>query len=116
MRDMDKVFVLSLDTIPSLDELLHKMKVAPNGFGAVIVQYIYDNLFATSIDLKEEYKKYYSVEYSNFESFVVNKVGMNIDSSQLYKEHVLLIDWFMSLIDSRFEDNYLDLVLKTIRS
>ena len=114
MMKEDERFILSLDKIPSFEELLLQMKIAPVGFGSIVLGYIYKNIFSSSLDLKEQYFKYYSVEYHTFEEFIFKKVGIKASSSELARKHVLLIDWFMSLLDPSYEGNFLNTVINQL--
>lgn len=114
MKEKDKELVLSLDRIPSFEEFLNQMKVASTGFGAVILNYIYKNLFYHSIDLSEEYIKYYSVEYVTIDDYLLKKVGLQIPSSELRRRHILRIERLSSLIDPAYEENFLEMFLQKL--
>jgi hypothetical protein len=111
MKEKDKELVVSLDRIPNFEEFLNQMKVAPTGFGAVILKYIYKNLFFHSIDHKEEYVKYYSIEYDTIDDYLLKKVGLEITTAESSRRHILRIERLSSLIDPAYEDNFLEMFL-----
>jgi len=111
--------LLIQNTIPTFNEFLNVMGVQENCFASDVLHDIYDELYVFSIDLLKEYNTYYSIEYKTFLQFYINKVGGFFDR-KLFLEfksepnHVLLIKTDMHLIDTDYEENYLETTLQAL--
>ena len=58
-----------LKSLPTRDEVLHRAGVRQNSYAGELVLNLYDNIFVYSKNLREEYVKYYQIEYSKFSQF-----------------------------------------------
>jgi len=111
MRKKNNSLLLHLDSIPTFEDFSVQMKVAPNGFGATILRYVYRNIFIDSEDLLEEYNKYYSVEYQTFCAFIFKKIGVEIASGEIEAKHILLVDPWFALLDPIYDNNFLEMII-----
>lgn len=66
-------FIIFADSIKDKEQFLEDAKLAEGSYAAKIFGGVYDNITKYSIDLKDEYSKYYQVEYSDFETFLRKK-------------------------------------------
>ena len=58
-----------LKSLPTRDEFLRRAGVRENSYAGELVLNLYDELFVYSKNLREEYCKYYKIEYPSFSDF-----------------------------------------------
>jgi len=110
----DKKIILSLNKAPEFEEFLSVIKVTKGTYAAGILWGIYRNIFVYSSELRSEYKRYYSVEYTSFEEYLFKKVGIQVKDLKFDLKYVFLFKPSHLLIDEMFDDNYLDDVLNVL--
>lgn len=66
----EKDLVLPMDRVPEVNELLGALKIKPTGLAARLMTNVYNQFFIWSTDLRDEYERYYCVEYSSFASYL----------------------------------------------
>lgn len=111
MRKKNNSLLLHLDSIPTFEEFSAQMKVSPNGFGSIVLRYVYRNIFIDSDDLLEEYNKYYSVEYQTFYAFLSKKIGVEIAATEIEAKHILRVDPWFTLLDPIYDNNFLEMII-----
>lgn len=90
--------------------------VSSNGFGAQLIGSVYDALFVASIDVKDEFNKYYSVEYAHFAEYLEIRYGKTLSENDLEADHIYIVTaWLPQMIDCSYEDNKLETVLHCIK-
>lgn len=114
MRDAIKL-ILPTSWKPNQEEFLVALGVSRGGLGEQLFGTVYDALFVTSIEVKSEYKKYYSVEYANFSEYLEIRYGGFLRQEDLEADRVFVVTWLPQVIDDIYEDNKLDTVLKCIK-
>lgn len=99
---------------PDRTEFLGALGVSHGGLGEQFFGTVYDALFVTSIDVKEEFKKYYSVEYVNLAEYLDIRYGKVLSEQALEADRVYMVTRLPLLIDNIYEDNKLATVLECI--
>lgn len=114
MRDKME-FILPTSWVPNQEEFLAELGISQGGLGEQIFGTVYDALFVASIDVKAEFKKYYSVEYANLAEYLKIWYGETLSEEGLEADRVFMVTWLPQVIDDAYEDNKLDAVLECIR-
>ena len=114
MRDEVKL-VLPTSWEPDRDEFLEGLGVFRGGIGEQFFGTVYDALFVASIEVKGEFKRYYSVEYANLSHYLEIRYGVALSEEGLEADRVFLVTWLPQVIDDMYEDNKLDTVLECIK-
>ncbi len=114
MRDEIKL-ILPTSWEPNREEFLAALGVSNGGLGEQFFGTVYDALFVGSIEVKGEYKKYYSVEYASLSEYLETRYGENLSEEDLEADRVFIVTWLPQVIDDIYEDNKLDTVLECIK-
>ena len=114
MRD-EIIFVLPTSWEPDRNEFLSALGISRGGLGEQFFGTVFDALFVSSIEVKSEFKKYYSVEYANLAEYLEIRYGEALSEEDLEADRVYMVTWLPQLIDSMYEDNKLDTVLECIK-
>lgn len=114
MRDEIKL-ILPTSWEPNREEFLALLGVSRGGLGEQLFGTVYEALFTTSVELKGEFKKYYSVEYANLAEYLEIRYGKALSEDDLEADRVFMVTWLPQVIDDMYEDNKLDTVLECIK-
>lgn len=114
MRDEIKL-ILPTSWEPNREEFLAALGVSRGGLGEQLFGTVYEALFTTSIELKGEFKKYYSVEYANLAEYLEIRYGKALSEDDLEADRVFMVTWLPQVIDDMYEDNKIDTVLECIK-
>lgn len=114
MRDELKL-VLPTSWDPNRNEFFSALGVFRGGLGEQIFGDVYNALFIASIEVKGEFKKYYSVEYANLAEYLEIRYGKALSEEDLEADRVFMVTWLPQVIDDMYEGNKLDTVLKCIK-
>lgn len=100
---------------PDYDEFLEALGVSHSGLGDFFFEDVYKAIFVTSIEVKNEFRKFYSVEYSNLEEYLMIRYGINISEKDLEATQIFLVSSTTQVIDDTYEENMLDTVIECIK-
>lgn len=100
---------------PDRKEFLAALGVFRGGLGEQFFGTVYDALFIASIEVKGEFKKYYSVEYANLAEYLEIRYGETLSEEELEADRVFMVTWLPQVIDGNYEDNKLNTVLECIK-
>lgn len=114
MRDKIKL-ILPTSWVPNREEFLAALGVSRGGLGEQFFGTVYEALFVASIEVKSEFKKYYSVEYANLAEYLEIRYGEALSEEDLEADRVFMVTWLPQVIDNVYEDNKLDTVLECIK-
>ena len=114
MRDEIKL-ILPTSWVPDREEFLAALGVSRRGLGEQFFGTVYDALFVASIEVKGEFKKYYSVEYANLAEYLEIRYGKVLSEESLEADRVFLVTWLPEVIDDMNEGNKLSTVLEGIK-
>ena len=114
MRDEIKL-VLPTSWKPDRNEFLAALGVYRGGLGELFFGAVYDALFVASIEVKGEFKKYYSVEYANLAQYLEIRYGVTLSEDNLEADRVFLVTWLPDVIDDIYEDNKLITVIECVK-
>lgn len=114
MRDEIKL-ILPTSWELNREEFLEALGVSCGGIGEYFFGTVYDALFVASIEVKGEFKKYYSVEYANLAEYLEIRYGEALNEEALEADRVFMVTWLPQVIDRVYEDNKLDTVLECIK-
>ena len=107
--------VLSTSWEPDRNEFLAALGISRGGLGEQFFGTVYDALFVSSIEVKGEFKKYYSVEYSNLSEYLDIRYGVVLSEEDSEADRVFMVTWLPQVIDDMYEDNKLDTILECIK-
>lgn len=107
--------VLPTSWHPNREEFLSVLGVSPKSLGEHFFGKAYEALFVSSIEVIEEYKKFYSVEYSNLAEYLNIRYGITLNDNELESEKIFLVTWLPQIIDDLYEESELDTVLECIK-
>ncbi|MCF6282616.1 MAG: hypothetical protein L3J28_10500 [Candidatus Polarisedimenticolaceae bacterium] len=113
MRDEIEL-ILPTSWEPNREEFLAALGVSRGGLGEQFFGTVYDALFVASIEVKGEFKKYYSVEYSNLAEYLEIRYGEALSEEDLEADRVFMVTWLPQVIDKMYEENKLDTILECI--
>ena len=108
-------FILPTSWEPNREEFLAALGVSRGGLGEQFFGTVYDALFTASIEVKSEFKKYYSVEYANLAEYLEIRYGKTLSEDDLEADRVFMVTWLPQVIDNAYEDNKLEAVLECIK-
>jgi len=100
---------------PNREEFLVALGVSQGGLGEQFFGTVYDALFVASIEVKDEYKKYYCVEYASLAEYLEIQYGEALRVEDFEADRVFIVTWLPQVIDDIYEDNKLDTVLECIK-
>jgi len=99
---------------PSLSEFFGILSVTPGGLAAQLTKDVYDAFFVGSLDLKEEYRRYYCVEYPTLRYYLAIVHGERFEKAELDQAHIFCITSLPQMIDEVQGGTYLDSVLEAL--
>ncbi|TGT93882.1 hypothetical protein [Mesorhizobium sp. M5C.F.Ca.ET.164.01.1.1] len=111
----DAKLILPFPKPPTLAEFFEMLFVKPHGLAAQVTEHVYYDFFLGSLDLKEEYRRYYCVEYANLGDYIVMCHGEYLEEADLNQEHIFRIKHLSQIVDPLYSDNYLESVLETLK-
>lgn len=114
MRDEIKL-ILPTSWEPDRKEFLEALGISAGGLGEQFFGTVYDALFVSSIEVKSEFKKYYSVEYANLAEYLEIRYGEALSDEDLEADRVFMVTWLPQIIDGDYEDNKLNTILECIK-
>ena len=114
MRDVIEL-ILPTSWEPDRKEFLEVLGVSGGGLGEQFFGTVYHALFVASIEVKGEFKKYYSVEYATLAEYLEIRYGESLSEEDLEADRVFLVSWLPQVIDDMYEDNKLNTVLECIK-
>ena len=114
MKDEVKL-ILPTSWAPDRNEFLAALGVSHGGLGEQFFGAVFDALFVASIEVKSEFKKYYSVEYANLVEYLEIRYGKVLSEEDLEADRVFLVTWLPQVIDDAYEDNKIDTVMECIK-
>ncbi len=74
MKDEVKI-ILATSWKPNIEEFLLSLGISIGGFGDQLFSSVYDAFFESSINVKEEYDLFYSVEYRCLSDYIKIRYG-----------------------------------------
>jgi hypothetical protein len=110
----DAKLILPFPNPPSLEEFFQMLFVKPGGLAAQLTERVYWDFFVGSLDLKEEYRRYYSIEYPTLGHYIEMCHGEILDDDDLNKEKIFRIKHLSQMVDPLYGDSYLDSVLEAL--
>lgn len=113
MRDKIKM-ILPTSWEPNCGEFLKALGVSLGGLGEQLFGTVYAALFVASIEVKNEFKQYYSIEYPNLAEYLEIRYGEILNEKDLEADRIFMVTWLPQIIDQAYEDNKLDIVLECI--
>lgn len=112
---MDEIkLILPTSWTPNLDEFLAALKISPDGLGSQLFENVFDALFVSSVELKKEFRKYYSVEYSTLSDYADIRYGLVLEGDDLDSDYIFLVRWLPETVDTIYDDSKLSTVLECI--
>ena len=108
------MLVLPTSWKPNLNEFLAALGVSRGGLGEHLFGTVFDALFVASIDVKDDFNKYYSVEYANLAEYLEIRYGETLSDEDLESDRVYMVTWLPQVIDDAYDDNKLDTILECI--
>lgn len=113
MRDEVK-FIVATSWEPNIEEFLSSLGISAGGLGGQLFSSVYNALFETSINVKEEYDRFYSVEYGCLSDYVEIRYGITLSDTDLEAERVFAVTWLPQVVDDAYEENKLEVVMDSL--
>lgn len=94
ITNSEAYLLFSLKKIPTVNEFADYFGIKNNSYMFQIIERLYNYIFNGAFDLLEEYAKYYSQEYLEFEFFLENYYNFieeeieKINSEKIFEKHV----------------------------
>ena len=107
--------ILAVDHMPEIREFLEALEVRPGRFGAQLFTEIYEQFFTGSTNLRDQYERYYCVEYSTLQTYLELAHEIYLTTEELEKRYILKIKSPSGIVDRAYDDNVLDVVIDCIR-
>ncbi|MDG2647475.1 hypothetical protein QTO12_07615 [Vibrio owensii] len=107
-------FIVATSWEPNLEEFLSSLGISSGGFGAQIFSSVYDAFFKFSINLTEEYERFYSVEYGCLSDYVEIRYGRKLSDEDLEAKRIFAVTRIPQVVDDDYEDNKLEVVLNSL--
>jgi hypothetical protein len=107
--------ILTVNRMPAVDEFLKSLEVKPAGLGAQLFTEVYEQFFTWSTDLRDQYERYYCVEYPTLQRYLELAHEIYLTSDQLEKRYILKIKSPGGVVDQAYDDNILDVVIDRIK-
>ncbi|MCU8045736.1 MULTISPECIES: hypothetical protein [unclassified Shewanella] len=112
---MDEVkFIVATSWEPNFEEFLSSLGISSRGLGAQIFSSVYDAFFKSSINVTEEYERFYSVEYGCLSDYVEIRYGKKLSDEDLEAKRIFAVTWMPQVVDDNYEDNKLEAVLNSL--
>ena len=99
---------------PNRAEFLAALKISPDGLGAQLFNTVFDAFFVDSIELRDEYRKFYYVEYPTLSEYAEIRYGEVLKDEELDADYIFLVTWLPQIVDTNYEDNKLSTVLDCV--
>lgn len=113
MRDEVK-FIVATSWEPNVEEFLSSLGISSGGLGAQIFSSVYDAFFKSSINVTEEYERFYSVEYGCLSDYVEIRYGQKLSDEDLEAKRIFAVTWMPQVVDDNYEDNKLEAVMNSL--
>ncbi|EPT9147953.1 TPA: hypothetical protein ACNV0S_002631 [Proteus mirabilis] len=113
MRDEVK-FIIATSWEPNIEEFLSSLGISSGGLGAQIFSSVYDAFFKSSINVTEEYERFYSVEYGCLSDYVEIRYGKKLSDENLEAKRIFAVTWTPQVVDDNYEDNKLEAVIHSL--
>jgi hypothetical protein len=111
----DDELILPINYRPTIAEFLGVLGLKPRGLGAQLFTAAYNQFFVWSTDLRDEYQRYYCVEYPTFDAYLQLAHDLELEPAELEKKYILKIRSTSGVVDRAYDDSSLDTVLECIR-
>lgn len=106
--------VIAVSWKPEKNEFLSALGVNRGGLGEHFFGNVFDALFTTSINVSDEFTKYYSVEYSDLREYLEIRYGQTITDEEMDAKYIFLVKHLPQIVDSDYANNKLDTVLECV--
>ena len=107
--------IFPLNIKPSLEEFLGGLAIKNGGLAAQLFKPIYEQFFVYSQDIKEEYVKYYSIEYPTLGEYIEICHGEELSEEQLDKNFIYKFKNRASLLNPVYDGNYFEHVVELLK-
>ena len=88
-----------LKSLPTREQFLHRAGVCQNSYAGELMIDLYQDIFVYSKNLREEYLKYYKIEYSKFsafaEAFSSMPVSVMFKMDEYFESYCFIIHFFV---------------------
>jgi hypothetical protein len=84
--DQREHYIVSLRTSISESTFIERAGVLANSYAGRLVSRLYEGLFLTSLDLKRDFDKYYSVEYGQFANYLRKRHLFHHDDASEFEQ------------------------------
>ncbi|WP_318470917.1 hypothetical protein [Photobacterium leiognathi] len=113
MKDEVKI-ILATSWKPNIEEFLLSLGISIGGFGDQLFSSVYDAFFESSINVKEEYDLFYSVEYRCLSDYIKIRYGESLNDEELGAERIFLVTWLPQVVDDAYDENKLEIVMNVL--
>ena len=115
MQNDEKVIILPLDIRPSFEEFLDFLCITKKGLAAQLFEPVYAQIFTYSRNIKEEYFRYYSIEYPTLSDFVEICHDTRLSEDELDKKYIFKFKNRCPLTDPDYDTDNMDRIIKLLK-
>ncbi|MDQ1886663.1 hypothetical protein RA180_21985 [Aeromonas salmonicida] len=112
----DVCLIVATNWKPNRVDFLSALGISVGGLGEQLFSTVFDCLFVTSIEVRGEFKKYYSVEYASLSEYIKIRYNKVLSEKDSESAQVFLITWLPQILNTSYEENQLSTVLECIQS
>ncbi len=69
-------YIICVAKQPTPTQVAKRAGVSPGSYASILVQDLYESVFELSLDLKEDYLTYFSLEYKSFAEYLRRRVRL----------------------------------------
>jgi len=107
--------ILATSWKPNRKAFFTALGVSDEGLGEQLFGPVYDLLFIGSVEVKDEFRRFYSIEYAHLAEYVEIRYGKVLSEDELEAEQVFIVtDYLPQIIDDSYEESKLNTVLECI--
>lgn len=111
----EAMLILATSWDPNLEEFLAALGISRGSLGEQLFEGVFNALFRASIEAKDEFKRFYSLEYASLAEYLEIRYGQSVPTETLAADGVYLVSWMPQLIDNTYDGNVLQIVLDGIK-
>lgn len=108
------LLVLPTSWNPNRQTFLAQLGVSEGGLGEQLFAEIYDAFFVHSIELRQEFERYYVVEYGTPKNYAWRVHGLKLEDEDLDHDMIFLVFSLPQIVSDDYVDNQLETVLASI--
>ena len=108
--------ILSLNVRPSFNGFLDLLSITTKGLAAQLLDPVYKQFFVYSQDIKEEYVKYYSIEYPTLSEYIEICHNKKLPEEELDKKYIYKVENQCQLTNPAYDTDYFERIIDLLKT